>query len=271
MLFIVLLIGNAFATLKISSMSGQTMEFSPNEDTKVIDALKAISQEFHVEVDDVILLEGKKRFEIDDLLPNEGHLSFFVSPAIKVGNLKLQGGRVIGAKRNASPKLQDGVSELFINGWEQQYVALKHDKTAICWDEIWEDNGVKIVDDVVKVLPGDRAFGFLKSDGSVDGCGFEYQNEQSPNGAIVPEDLKVFNLNREGNMKVIDIFATSMAFAALMEDGSLRAWGKWYGGNDDKAQAGGSGFTSVEGGKGGFRANKENGESYSWGLHPPQA
>ena len=157
------------------------------------------------------------------------------------------------------------------------------------------------VDNVAKVVPNMYAFAAIKNDGAIvswgrdnsggsdpsvpAGSGCQYNNGNYVSGTNCPTKLfgngnAMAALMDDGSIKAwgksdyggtspsgtgfVDISGSGQAFAALKPDGSIATWGRsGYGGDNGPS---GTGFVSIVGNDGAFAALKDDGSIEAWGA-----
>ena len=155
--------------------------------------------------------------------------------------------------------LTDSVTDIVANG--VGYTAIKNDGSAFTWgDNIYHDDVAEdLAANVSAVVATDQSFAALKDDGSV----FAWGNLVATGGLAV-EDPAAYNATRSG---VASLHASSGAWAAHMEDGSVVTFGDPASGGEVYELAGNltGGVLKVYSCHSGFAALKAGGELITWG------
>lgn len=174
--------------------------------------------------------------------------------------------------KDIEPMLAAGVKQLVATS--DTFAALKVDGSVVCWGSAWSG----AVDDLlsggggaVKLFANDVAFAALRADGTVvswgapccggvDGCVLEASGSGRKPSSVAPRAIRL-------RKAVMEVFATSAAFAALQVDGSVVSWGDSQRGGDASAVAEQlqSGVRQVFSNDYAFAALKADGSVVTWG------
>jgi alpha-tubulin suppressor-like RCC1 family protein len=163
---------------------------------------------------------------------------------------------------------------------QQQFVALRSDGTVVTWgdpdygyygnsssiDFNGTDNHLK----VTQIFSNGLAFAALRSDGSVVGWG-RSERLYDGNGGFYAIDIKLVDFNGPNdNLKVTKVSYTSLAFAAVRNDGSVVTWNdRLAGGDSSTVDFNGSEdnlkVTQIFSTASAFAALRDDGSVVTWG------